>query len=68
MRYDFFQFPIGQFSYRTSCKNRLTVAKQTLRLAGLNLSFSESFFHAETSQFLQHFCLVTAFEEFEELR
>ena len=51
-RYDFFQFHIGQFSYRASCKGRLTVSKQTLRLAGLKLSFSESFFHVETSQFL----------------
>ena len=51
-RYDFFQFYIGQFSYRASCKGRLTVSKQTLRSTGLKLSFSESFFHVETSQFL----------------
>ena len=51
-QYDFFQFHIGQFSYRALCKGRLTVSKQTLRLAGLKLSFSESFFHVETSQFL----------------
>ena len=51
-RYDFFQFHVGQFSYRASCKGDLTISKQTLRLAGLKLSFSEIFFHVETSQFL----------------
>ena len=55
-------------SYRASCKGHLTVSKQTLGLAGLKFSFSESFFHVETSQFLYNSCLVTAFEEFEDLR
>ena len=49
-RCDFFQFHIGQFLYRIPCKGRVTVSKQTLRLAGFKLSFSETFFHAETSQ------------------
>ena len=37
----FFQFHIGQFSYRVSCKDRLTFSRQTLWLAGLKLSSSE---------------------------
>ena len=39
-------------SCRASCKGRLTVSKQTLQLAGLKLSLSDSFFRVETSQFL----------------
>ena len=34
----------------------------------LKLSFSESFFHVETSQFLLYFYVVTALKDFEELR
>ena len=37
-------------------------------MINLKLSFSESFFYVETSQFLQHFYLVLALEEFQKLR
>ena len=59
--YDFFQIHIGQFWYRASCKGCLTVSKQTLRLAGLKLSFSERFFHIKTIIILITFWLIHSF-------